>query len=117
MALENRQHLSGEWNRTTATRLGIREVWLSAWDQHQRSAYSERRSLEITPLQAERLTRTDAGEKKQRERGVLLSLVGLNPQVLTMVRRSPLGRTLEQERMHINLEVAVAKYLKSLQTN
>jgi SulP family sulfate permease len=57
------------------------------------------------------------GEKKQRERGVLLSLVGLNPQVLTMVRRSPLGRTLEQERMHINLEVAVAKYLKSLQTN
>ena len=52
-------------------------------------------------------------EKKQRERGVLLWLVGLNPQVLTMIRRSPLGRTLGRERMHINLEVAVAKYLES----
>jgi high affinity sulfate transporter 1 len=53
------------------------------------------------------------GEKRQRERGVLLWLVGLNPEVLAMVQRSPLGETLGRERMHFNLEVAVAKYLAS----
>ena len=51
------------------------------------------------------------GEKRQRERGVSLWLVGLNPDVLSMVQRSPLGETLGRERMHFNLEVAVAKYL------
>jgi len=45
------------------------------------------------------------GEKKQRERGVSLWLVGLNPDVLAMVQRSPLGETLGRERMHFNLEV------------
>jgi anti-anti-sigma regulatory factor len=54
------------------------------------------------------------GEKRQRERGVSLWLVGLNPDVLAMVQRSPLGETLGRERMHFNLEVAVAKYLTSL---
>jgi SulP family sulfate permease len=52
-------------------------------------------------------------EKRQRERGVSLWLVGLNPDVLSMVQRSPLGETLGRERMHFNLEVAVAKYLAS----
>jgi len=51
------------------------------------------------------------GEKRQRERGVSLWLVGLNPDVLAMVQRSPLGEVLGRERMHFNLEVAVAKYL------
>src|SRR5512136_1773721 len=50
------------------------------------------------------------GENRQRERGVSLWLVGLNPDVLSMVQRSPLGETLGRERMHFNLEVAVAKY-------
>jgi len=50
-------------------------------------------------------------EKRQRERGVSLWLVGLNPDVLSMVQRSSLGETLGRERMHFNLEVAVAKYL------
>jgi len=54
------------------------------------------------------------GEKRQRERGVSLWLVGLNPDVLAMVQRSPLGETLGRERMHFNLEVAVAKYRASL---
>ena len=53
------------------------------------------------------------GEKRQRERGVSLWLVGLNPDVLAMVQRSSLGETLGRERMHFNLEVAVAKYLAS----
>jgi sulfate permease, SulP family len=51
------------------------------------------------------------GEKRQRDRGVSLWLVGLNPDVLSMVQRSPLGEILGRARMHFNLEVAVAKYL------
>jgi hypothetical protein len=54
------------------------------------------------------------GEKKQREHGVLLWLVGLNPQVLTMVRRSSLGEILGRDRMHFTLDVAVQKYLESI---
>ena len=50
-------------------------------------------------------------EKRQRERGVSLWLVGLNPEVLAMVQRSPLAQVLGREGMHFNLEVAVAKYL------
>ena len=49
-------------------------------------------------------------EKRQRERGVLLWLVGLNPEVLRMVQRSPLGRTIGRETMYFNLETAVARY-------
>jgi hypothetical protein len=37
----------------------------------------------------------------------------LNPGVLDMVRRSPLGETLGRERMFFNLEQAVAKYQAS----
>jgi anti-anti-sigma factor len=51
------------------------------------------------------------GERRLRELGVSLWLVGLNPEVLAMVQRSPLGEVLGRERMHFNLEVAVAKYL------
>jgi SulP family sulfate permease len=51
------------------------------------------------------------GEKRQRERGVSLWLVGLNPEVLSVVQRSSLGMVLGRERMHFNLELAVAKYL------
>jgi high affinity sulfate transporter 1 len=50
-------------------------------------------------------------EKRQRENGVLLWLVGLNPGVLAMVQRSPLGETLGRDRMFFNLEQAVARYL------
>ena len=50
------------------------------------------------------------GEKRQRERGVRLWLVGMNPRVLEMMQRSQLGEALGQEAMHFNLETAVAKY-------
>ena len=50
-------------------------------------------------------------EKRRRERGVSLWLIGLNPDVLAMVQRSPLGGILGRERMHFTLEQAVAKYL------
>ena len=51
------------------------------------------------------------GEKRQREWGVRLWLVGMNPQVLEVIQRSPLGETLGSDAMHFNLEIAVATYL------
>ena len=50
-------------------------------------------------------------EKRERERGVSVWLVGLNSEVLSMIQRSSLGDVLGRERMHFNLELAVAKYL------
>jgi sulfate permease, SulP family len=64
--------------------------------------------LEYTALKA-----LIEAERKERERGVLLWLVGLNQTVLAMVMRSQLGETLGRERMFFNLEMAVAKYLES----
>ncbi len=52
------------------------------------------------------------GEQRQREQGLSLWLVGLNPGVLQMVQRSPLGTTLGRERMKFSLELAVARYLE-----
>jgi sulfate permease, SulP family len=50
------------------------------------------------------------GEKRQREQGIELWLVGLTPAVLAMVQRAPLGATLGRERMLFNLETAVERY-------
>ena len=50
-------------------------------------------------------------EKRARARGVSLWLVGLNPEVLAMVQRSPLGEVLGRDRMLFNRETAVSKYL------
>jgi high affinity sulfate transporter 1 len=49
-------------------------------------------------------------EKREREKGVLLWLVGLTPRVLAMVQHSPLGAALGRERMFFNLEQAVARH-------
>ena len=51
------------------------------------------------------------GEKRQRERGIRLWLVGMNPRVFDMIQRSQLGEALGRDAMHFNLETAVAKYL------
>jgi high affinity sulfate transporter 1 len=61
--------------------------------------------LEYTALQM--LTKA---EKRSHEEGFTLWLVGLNPAVLTMLQRSPLGATLGRERMVFNEELAVARY-------
>ncbi len=61
--------------------------------------------LEYTALK----TLADA-EKRGREQGIRLWLVGMNPQVLAMVRKSELGTALGNEGMQFNLEMAVAKY-------
>jgi SulP family sulfate permease len=65
--------------------------------------------LEYTALKV--FTEAEAALRKD---GVMLWLVGLNPGVLAMVQRSPLGETLGRERMFFNLEQAVAKYQESM---
>ena len=50
-------------------------------------------------------------EKRHRVQGRQLWLVGMNPSVYAMIQRSELGEVLGPERMHFNLEIAVAKYL------
>ena len=49
--------------------------------------------------------------KRQRDHGVSVWLVGLNPEVLRMVQGSPLRNILGSEGMQFNLELAVEKYL------
>jgi len=49
-------------------------------------------------------------EKRVRELGVILWLVGLNPEVLRVVQNSELGETLGRERMFFNLERAVEAF-------
>jgi sulfate permease, SulP family len=49
-------------------------------------------------------------EKRQREAGVTVWLVGLNPQVYAVIQRSPLGAILGTERMMFDLEIAVDRY-------
>ena len=51
------------------------------------------------------------GEERQRERGIRLWLVGMNPRVLDVIQRSQLGEALGGDAMLYNLEIAVAKYL------
>lgn len=62
--------------------------------------------LEYTALKA-----LSEGEKRQRERKISLWLVGLNPGVLQVVQKSPLGEVLGREALHFNLETAVQKHL------
>jgi len=57
------------------------------------------------------------GEKRQRERGVTLWLVGMNPSVLGVIQRSQLGEALGRDAMHFNLEIAVAKYLATVRVD
>jgi sulfate permease, SulP family len=61
--------------------------------------------LEYTALKA-----LVEAEKRQRARGVRVWLVGLNPGVLQVVQKSPLGEVLGREELHFNLEAAVAKF-------
>jgi high affinity sulfate transporter 1 len=67
----------------------------------------------VSDLEYTALKMLTEGEKRLRESGVLLWLVGLNPGVLAMVQRSPLGETLGRDRLLFNLEQAVARYQAS----
>ena len=50
--------------------------------------------------------------KRQSQDGIQLWLIGMNPEVLAVVQRSPLAQILRREGMHFNLEIAVARYLR-----
>jgi hypothetical protein len=54
--------------------------------------------------------------KRQSQHGVQLWLTGMNPGVLAIVQRSPMGQMLQREGMHFNLEIAVSRYLMQLCT-
>jgi SulP family sulfate permease len=64
----------------------------------------------VFDLEYSALKALSEGEKRQRDLGVATWLVGLNPGVLQMVQRSPLGIALGREKMQFSLELAVAKY-------
>ncbi|MGE5413126.1 MAG: SulP family inorganic anion transporter [Syntrophomonadaceae bacterium] len=52
-------------------------------------------------------------EERARGQGVALWLVGLNPTVLAMLQRSPLGERLGRERTAFDVETAVARWQKT----
>lgn len=52
------------------------------------------------------------GERRLGEHGIELWLVAMNPSVLDMVRRSPLGEALGKHRMVDRLEVAVERFME-----
>jgi len=51
---------------------------------------------------------------RQSQHGVQLWLIGMNPRVLAVVQRSPLGQMLRREGMFFNLEIAVARFLAAV---
>lgn len=53
---------------------------------------------------------TDA-EEKLRESGIVLWMAALNPEVLDVIRKTPLGKILDRERMFFNVEHAVSEWL------
>jgi high affinity sulfate transporter 1 len=65
----------------------------------------------VPDLEYSALKSLTEAEARMRETGISLWLVKLNPTVLAMVQRSPLGEVLGRERMHHNMETAVARYL------
>jgi high affinity sulfate transporter 1 len=64
----------------------------------------------LTDLEYTALKLFDEAEQRLRREGVTLRLVALNPEVLAMLERAPLGQRLGRERLIFNLEMAVAKY-------
>jgi len=64
----------------------------------------------VPDLEFSALRMLTEGEEKARDEGVLLWLVALNPEVLTVVKNSPLWQRLGRERMFFTLEQAVERY-------
>src|SRR5271167_4890028 len=62
----------------------------------------------VTDLEYTALKMLTEAVKAQRERGIAVWLVGMNPRVFEMVQKSQLGRMLGNDAMHFNLEIAVA---------
>jgi anti-anti-sigma factor len=56
------------------------------------------------------------GVQQQRDHGIAVWLVGMNPRVQQMVEKSQLGQILGRDAMLFNLEIAVAKYQSTFVT-
>ncbi|MEM5341400.1 SulP family inorganic anion transporter [Paraburkholderia azotifigens] len=69
----------------------------------------------VFDLEYTALTMLTEAEKKYRDRGVSLWLVGLSPEVAAIVDNAPLGKTLGHERIFLNLEQALAAWQGSQQ--
>lgn len=66
----------------------------------------------VPDLEYTALRKLIEAEKRQRGYGASLWLVALNPEVLRVIQRSPLGQVLGRDAMYFNLEAAVATYLE-----
>jgi sulfate permease, SulP family len=64
----------------------------------------------VTDIEYSALKTLADAQRRYRHQGTELWLVGMNPHVLQMVRRTQLGADLGREGMQFNLEMAVAKY-------
>jgi sulfate permease, SulP family len=53
--------------------------------------------------------------EKLTQHGIQLWLIDMTPEVLAIVKRSPLGQILRRGGMHFNLEIAVAHYLNGVE--
>jgi sulfate permease, SulP family len=67
----------------------------------------------VPDLEFSALKTLTESEARMRELGIRLWLVKLNPSVLAMVQRSPLGETLGRDGLLFNMETAVAAYLNN----
>jgi sulfate permease, SulP family len=52
-------------------------------------------------------------EKKLKDEGISVWLVGLNPEVLNVINKSGLGKTMGREQLHFNMELAVKKFVEN----
>jgi MFS superfamily sulfate permease-like transporter len=66
----------------------------------------------VPDLEYTALRMLDEGEEQMRANGITLWLVSMNPEVLAVVERSPLGKRMGHSQMFVTLEQAVAKYLQ-----
>jgi sulfate permease, SulP family len=67
----------------------------------------------VTDIEYTALKMLTEAATHEKERGVSLWLVALNPEVLAVIQRSPLGRALGREGLHFSLELALATYLRA----
>jgi anti-anti-sigma factor len=97
----------GQMNFASAPRVGER-MWELVHETSPRVVIIECsaiRDIEYTALRA-----LSAAEKKLSTSGISLWMAGLNPEVLKVVKHSPLGEVLGQARMFLNLREAVRAY-------
>jgi high affinity sulfate transporter 1 len=85
------------------------KIWLAIEETKPKAVVLDMRS--VFDMEYTALTMLCEAEKKNRERGIFLWLVGMNPTVLEMVKRTQLAEALGRERMHANLESAINAYL------